>query len=127
MSEHPTPNGPIDFDHHTARRQLLEAGLVVSARTRERTTGETWARWERGGVGMASVIVEQVDSGIPNLPLLSTYRWASGFESVEDWQAAIADYCGGDLPEKVYLYRVTLIHLRDNFRERYLEGANATQ
>ena len=99
--------GPIVFSNERAREQLLR-GRVVSFRPKRRTVGETHARWERTGSKMADVVVKEgpyVDSSDPDA--LLDARQFSGFEAVEEWQAAIEAF-HGDLPEG-WLYDVVLL------------------
>lgn len=99
--------GPIVFADETARAQLL-SGEVVTFRKAQRTTGETHARWKRTGKKKADVLVEEIGAVDPHLEdALNEFREQSGFESVDAWRAAMAEL-NGDIPEKGYLYRVTL-------------------
>lgn len=100
--------GPIIFSTETARGQLLSEGEVVTFRTDQRTTGETWWRESRHGPKQGDVTVEEIDAANPrDEEALAEYCELSGFESVEDWQEAIWDL-NRSVPERGYLYRVTL-------------------
>ncbi|MDY6779090.1 MAG: hypothetical protein SV760_00775 [Halobacteria archaeon] len=99
--------GPITFSHPTPREQLLEEGRVVSFRASKRTTGSTWWRKSRNGPKQGDVVVEELRKANPNDPDdLSEYVEASGFSRLSRWQEAIADTCGGELPEGGFLYEV---------------------
>ena len=100
--------GPIIFSHETAREQLLEEGEVITFRKSQRTTGDTHARWERTGKKKADVHVEAISKVTPHTDSLDPFRGRSGFETVADWQQAIINLNGGELPEAGWLYRVTL-------------------
>lgn len=96
--------GPIIFSDETARRQLTDHGVVVTFRTRERTTGSTWWRESRTGPKRGDVTVERLREVDPSDPAdLARDSPISGFESVEAWQDAIARLNGG-LPERGVLY-----------------------
>lgn len=97
--------GPIIFADETARAQLVEHGEVVTFRTSQRTTGETWWRETRTGTKEGDVTVEEIgpaDPGDPND--LREHRPLSGFETVEAWQIAIREL--NDEMSDGYLYRV---------------------
>ena len=99
--------GPVIFANETARGQLEEHGVVITFRTRERTTGNTWWRESRTGPKRGDVLIfkeEDVDPRNPRSPL---EHWVglSGFDSVEQWLAAIEEL-HGEVPEGGYLYRV---------------------
>lgn len=102
--------GPIIFGDETARSQLVDEGEVVTFRTSERTTGETWWRESRTGVKQGDVTVEQLHQfvAVSADGALSRYADLSGFESVEAWIGAIRDL-NGDV-EMGRLYRVTEGH-----------------
>lgn len=92
--------GPIVFSHPVARDQLLTAGIVATARDPERTTGRTWARWERTGEKKADVEVRKVcDTKLADpddLPYFSfaTYAKWSGFGTPEAWAEAVREMHG---------------------------------
>lgn len=97
--------GPIIFSDETARQQLLEEGEVVTFRSSQRTTGETWWRETRTGKKCGDVVVEEIGEVDPNnLKGLEPYGPLSGFHSAREWQSAIHSL-NGDL-ESGYLYRV---------------------
>lgn len=99
--------GPIVFANETARNQLLE-GEVVTFRKSERTTGETWWRKSRTGTKEGDARVEHIDTLDPrDDDALEPYRELSGFETVDDWRAAMAEL-NGEIPDEGHLYRVTL-------------------
>lgn len=98
--------GPIIFANETARGQLEEDGEVVSFRTSDRTTGYTWWRESRTGPKRGDVHVECVVEDV-DVRDLADYVELSGFDSVEDWQAAIRDVHGESARTGGYLYRVT--------------------
>ena len=100
--------GPIIFADETARKQLVEEGEVVTFRTSQRTTGDTWWRKTRTGPKEGDVRVEEIGSVDPFYDggVLETYRELSGFDSVLDWQKAIHSLNGG--LDEGYLYRATL-------------------
>lgn len=99
--------GPVIFSNETARGQLEEHGVVITFRTRERTTGSTWWRESRTGPKRGDCWIfkeEDVDPRQPQSPL-ENYVELSGFDSVEDWLAAIREL-HGKVPPSGYLYRV---------------------
>lgn len=100
--------GPIIFGHPVARAQLVEEGEVVSFRTSDRTTGETWWRKTRTGPKEGDVTVECL--GPAEHPAhIAGYVDRSGFDSVEEWLMAIGDVHDTDSISG-YLYRVTEGH-----------------
>ncbi|WP_436348772.1 hypothetical protein [Natronorubrum sp. FCH18a] len=99
--------GPIVFADATARGQLLEHGEVGTFRTDDRTTGETWWRESRLGQKEGDCRVEHIDVADPaDDTALEPYRELSGFATVGDWQAAIAEL--NRAMDSGHLYRVTL-------------------
>lgn len=99
--------GPIIFANSTARKQLRNHGVVVTFRTSERTTGETWWRKSRFGTKEGDVTVEQVAVVDPTVDAeLEPYVSLSGFESVGEWQQAIREL-HNSIPPEGRLYRVT--------------------
>jgi hypothetical protein len=93
------------FSDETARSQLVEEGVVVTFRTSERTTGETWWRKTRTGTKEGDCYITRLKTvDASQREQLAPYRRLSGFESVSDWQAAIREL-NGDLSEGI-LYRV---------------------
>lgn len=98
--------GPIVFADADARRRLQQSGDVVTFRVSERTTGDTWWRKSRTGEKMGDCRVECIGAVDPSdRSVLMAYYREAGFDSVSDWQDAIADL-NGELTEG-YLYRVT--------------------
>lgn len=98
--------GPIIFADEIARKQLRERGKVVTFRKSSRTTGETWWRESRFGTKEGDVTVEEI--GIINpteMTDLKPYLGLSGFDTVSEWQNAIASL-NGNLPNRGRLYRV---------------------
>jgi hypothetical protein len=113
--------GPITFAREEPRRELFEAGEVYTFRAgAERTTGRTWARRRRNGQAIADVLVEQVAAMEPTAAALAPYAARSGFDSVEDWQAAIR-MMHGRLPEG-HLYRAELLARRSAARPGFDGG-----
>jgi hypothetical protein len=102
------PTGPIIFSDPTARKQLLDEGVVYTFRPTERTTGETHWRRERTGCGQGSVRVTEVCEVRPGTGVLSLFAAESGFESDAHWRAAIRNL-HGDLPDQGYVYRVEVL------------------
>lgn len=101
--------GPIIFSDPTARKQLVEEGVVYTFRADQRTTGLTHWRRERTGGKQSDVRVEEVDDDIePGTGVLSLFAEQSGFESDAHWRAAIRDL-HGELPESGVLYRVEVV------------------
>lgn len=101
--------GPIIFADETARKQLVEEGEVVTFRTSQRTTGDTWWRKTRTGPKEGDVHVEEIGPADPSdEDDLEPYGPLSGFHSVHDWQFAISSL-NGELSEG-YLYRATRGH-----------------
>lgn len=97
--------GPVIFSDEIARSQLVEEGVVVTFRTSERTTGETWWRKTRTGTKEGDCYITRIQTvDASEAEQLAPYRRLSGFESVSDWQAAIREL-NGNLGEGI-LYRV---------------------
>lgn len=100
--------GPIIFDVREARERLESEGSVVTFRSSDRTTGETWYRYSRTGEKQGNVTVEKIADVDPALTAdLRPYARDAGFQSVEDWIARIREVNGGDL-RPGHLYRATL-------------------
>lgn len=98
--------GPIIFSNETARQQLVDHGEVITFRTDERTTGDTWWRASRTGEKRGDVVVEKLRVVDPRDPFdLTPAVDLSGFPSVLKWQSAIEQLHGGELPEIGILYR----------------------
>lgn len=98
--------GPIVFADPTARAQLLEHGECVTFRVDDRTTGETWWRESRLGEKRGDCRVAHIDAVDPSDDAaLEPYRELSGFATVGDWQAAIAELNGA--MDSGHLYGVT--------------------
>lgn len=98
--------GPIIFADETARTQLVEEGEVITFRTDERTTGDTWWRESRTGEKRGDVTVEKIRVVDPCDPFdLTAAVDLSGFGSVQDWQSAIESLNGGEMPDVGILYR----------------------
>ncbi|WP_226043379.1 hypothetical protein [Natrinema sp. DC36] len=99
--------GPIVFADETARAQLLEHGECVTFRVDDRTAGETWWRESRLGEKEGDCLVAHIDAVDPaDESALEPYRELSGFATVGDWQAAIAELNGA--MDSGHLYRVTV-------------------
>lgn len=100
--------GPIIFSDETARRQLLEEGIVVTFRKTARTTGDTWWRESRLGPKKGDVEVQEISVVNPqNQSDLEEFVKYSGFSSVSAWQKAIREL-NGTVPTEGHLYEVTL-------------------
>jgi len=100
--------GPIIFSDETARRQLLEEGVVVTFRKTSRTTGDTWWRESRLGPKQGDVRVQEISVINPQNPSeLEEYVEYSGFSSISAWQEAIREL-NGTVPAEGHLYEVTL-------------------
>lgn len=114
MPSDTTHVGPIVFSHPVARGQLKEHGEVVTFRKSDRTTGETWWRESRTGEKQGDVHVQKITPADPRRDnLLEPHQPFSGFDSVREWQEAIAGMGGPGLPNEGYLYRVTEIPEND--------------
>lgn len=98
--------GPIVFSDETARNQLVENSKVVTFRSADRTTGDTWWRESRLGEKKGDVTVEKIGLADPALPCsnMDDHWELSGFESLEEWQDAI-ESLNGTL-DVGYLYHV---------------------
>lgn len=97
--------GPIVFSNETARSQLVEHGFVVTFRTSDRTTGETWWRESRTGPKRGDVEVSKLRAVDANNPeWFEGYERYSGFEDAAAWRDAISSI-HGELPEG-FLYGV---------------------
>jgi len=107
--------GPISVNHPVPREQLVEEGELVSFRKRDRTTGDTWWRESRTGLKRGDVHVEKIRAVCPKGrgAALAHYVNTSGFDSVEEWQAAIEEL-HGEIPETGFLYRVTEMYEVDS-------------
>ena len=103
--------GPVIFSVPAARTQLLDHGEVFTYRSKDRTVGDTHARWGRTMPKGADVRIEKVCPINPQeKDALRPYSALSGFGSTEDWQEAIAAlYDRDEPPTHGYLYRVTLV------------------
>lgn len=108
--------GPIIFGHETARDQLLSEGIVATFRATERSTGDTWARWERTGPKKADVVVREIGATTlgsrdaqDDLPWFTfgTYAKWSGFGTPKAWAQAIREV-HGPITEGV-VYEVELV------------------
>lgn len=102
--------GPIVFSNPVAREQLEEEGEVVTFRSSERTTGETWYRSSRTGPKLGDVVVE-LERTVPEWGvawLSDKTIQLSGFGSAAEWEAAIAEL-HGEPGQAGYLYHVELI------------------
>ena len=102
------PVGPIIFGHPAARGHMLAESIVYTFRTRDRTTGDTWARSSRTGPKLVDVHVEQVAKLEPPSADALAEKWAaqSGFGTAEAWWAAIEAVHG--TVEEGYVYRCTV-------------------
>jgi len=99
--------GPVIMGHPIAKGQLESEGVVYSFRTSDRTTGETHYRYERTGTKQGDVVIARMTGEIePTEETLRQYRRHSGFETVEEWLAAIAEVHGD--AESGYVYRIEL-------------------
>lgn len=101
--------GPITFADYRARSHLLIRGFVYSFRSRERTTGETWARWSRGGEGKLDVAVSR-ERDVHEPEDLDPFAPCSGFRNRAAWEIAIEEH-HGDLSGGS-VYRVDLLGFR---------------
>lgn len=102
--------GPVIFSNETARAQLVEEGEVVTFRTRERTTGDTWWRESRTGPKRGDCHIECIGYvTIENRQSLGPYADLSGFGGVWRWVDAIKQL-HGTVPNDGWLYRVTEGH-----------------
>lgn len=100
--------GPISFSDYRARSHLLTLGFVYTFRSADRTTGETWANWERGGEGKLDVDVSR-EERVVSQEALTPYAQHSGFWKADVWADRIEDL-HGDLDGAVY--RVDLLRWR---------------
>jgi len=113
--------GVICFRSEKALKYLLNAGEVYTLRPKLRKVGLAWVRHKRKKV--ADVLVEYVGEVVQTLPddewficegayakaKLKDFVDKSGFESVEEWLEEVRRLNGGKLPEKLYLYKVSLL------------------
>ena len=95
--------GPVTFTDYNARSHLLTRGFVYTVRPTDRTTGQTWARWVRGGNGKLDVDIQRI--GRATADRLKRYADRSGFEAPEAWKDRIDDLHGSD---ELAVYRVDL-------------------
>jgi hypothetical protein len=99
--------GPIIFADERAREQLQEAGRVLTFRTSERTTGATWWRASRTGPKRGDCRVALYRRlAAPMDDFFARHADAAGFDSGDEWRAAIASLNGG-VPGAGYVYQVT--------------------
>ncbi len=99
--------GPILFSHETPREQLQQTGSVVTFRKTQRTTGDTWWRKTRTGEKCGDVHVAEIGTVDPSAEEELKYLvHNSGFESVDQWQDAIAEV-NGSMPDSGWVYLVT--------------------
>ena len=101
--------GAVTFSDYRARSHLLLFGFVHTFRSADRTTGETWARWERGGYGKLDVDISRVVPEVSSEDDLDPYAPTSGFDSSSAWSSRIEEL-HGDLDGAVY--RVDLLDWR---------------
>jgi hypothetical protein len=99
--------GPIIFSHRVPRAQLCNEGTVVTYRTSDRTTGETWWRKSRTGPKQGDVIVEEIGVGDVSYLTLAAHVEESGFASVEQWLDAIREVHETRSLAGGHLYRAT--------------------
>jgi len=104
--------GPIIFSNETAREQFTENGEVLTARTSDRTTGETWWRKSRTGPKEGDCTVQQeIAIPAPRVSDLRDLEWRkSGFMNPAAWFKAIVGLNGGEKPTAIWVYRVTEGH-----------------
>jgi hypothetical protein len=109
MSHESNHVGPVQLSHGTARGHFLRNGQVVSFRTSDRTTGETWWHETRGDTKEGDVVVEKLCEAEAWHGDFQLFRWLnhSGFESVEQWVDAIHEM-HGEVSEG-YLYRIRAV------------------
>ena len=104
-----TQVGPVIMGHPVARGMLESAGIVLSFRTSDRTTGDTHYRYERTGHKQGDVTIRKETPEItPSAVNLIDHRPLSGFSTVEDWQDAI-ERMHGSLDTRGYVYRIELV------------------
>jgi hypothetical protein len=99
-------NMVVIFQGGKALNHLLRHGVVFTFKVHRRKTGRDWITDRRGGRKIADVIVEEEGEFAPsNLGLYVEY---SGFSTLGEW---IEEICrlNKRLPEKGWLYRVTLV------------------
>jgi hypothetical protein len=103
--------GPVIFSRAKPRAQLREEGRVVTFRTSNRTTGDTWWRTARTAPKEGDCHIRHLKVvGRNALGMLAPHVDASGFDSLADWSIAIRQLhplpAGENLPPG-FLYEVT--------------------
>jgi len=94
------------FQSRKALNHLLQHGVVFTFRAqRRREVGRDWVTDRRGGRKIADVTVEEEGAFAPHG--LELYAEFSGFNTLQEWVEEIGRL-NGRLPEKGWLYRVTL-------------------
>lgn len=96
----------IGFSHPKARHQLLECGVVYTARKRRRkNVGRNWANKGRLTGKIADVYIAYM--GEVKVSELGPYVAQSGFPGLHEWYLAIKGYIPDiSMNKKVHLYRV---------------------
>lgn len=100
--------GPVIFSHEIARSQLRNEGEVITFRTDDRTTGDTWWRESRTGEKQGDVRITKIKAVCPHGTgqALEPFVAYSGFDSVHEWQQAIRGLNDGTMPREGWLFRV---------------------
>ena len=109
----------IWFNSEKARIQLINKGVVVSARKERKQTGITIAQYNDDGncIKFAKVNVTIVNESccadtLTHRPVLKNYLHLSGFETVKEWEDEICIMNRGNrMPIYLKLIRVEVIEL----------------
>jgi len=110
----------IWFNSEKARKQLINKGVVVSARPRRKQTGITKAIYkndegERIEFAKVKVTIVNESSCVDTLthrPVLKDYLHLSGFHTVREWEDEICIMNRGNrMPLYLKLVRVEIIEL----------------
>jgi hypothetical protein len=96
----------VIFQSRKALDHLLRHGAIFTFRVCKIKTGKDWVTDRRGGRKIADVVVEEEGEFAPsNLGLYVEY---SGFRALGEWTEEICRL-NKRLPEKGWLYKVTLV------------------
>lgn len=100
--------GPVIFADATARQQLQSEGEVITFRTSDRTTGETWWTDARNNTKKGDCVISELTQVHPGAGFQLQRYWSlSGFDSVEAWQDAIKSLNGELTPGRLYYVEET--------------------
>jgi len=108
----------IHFNSERARNQLLEYGVVISARKQRKQTGNTNAQYHSSNgisITIGKVDVQIIDESscvdtLTHRPVLEKYLEFSGFNTVKDWEDEICIMNRGNrMPLYLVIVKVILL------------------